>query len=104
MLRLSVARLAVTGTVRGGAASLPLSTVPAGGLVFGGGGLAVDKGFAAARDFLFGRFFLFLLVVGLRILEAVTGSSSDNSSAGSLPPGVWRVLSGLMEMVSVMVG
>ena len=104
MLRRSIVRLAETGTVRGGAAGLPLSTVPAGGLVFGGGGLAVAKGFAAARDFFFGQFFLFLLVVGLRVLEAVTCSSSDNSSAGSLPPGVCRVLLGLMEMVSVMVG
>ena len=70
----------------------------------GWGGLVVDKGFAAARDLFFGRFFLFLLVVGLSVLEAVTGSSSDNDSAGSLPPGVWRVLSGLIDMVSVMVG
>ena len=100
MLRRFVVRLAETGTIGGGTAGLPLSTVLAGGVVLGGGGLAVDRGFAAARDFFFGRFFLFLLVV----LEAVTGSSSDNNSAGSLPPGVWLVLSGLIDMVSVMVG
>ena len=33
------------------------------GVVLGGGGLAVDRGFTAARDSFFGRFFLFLLVV-----------------------------------------
>ena len=64
----------------------------------------MDKGFTAARDFFLGRFFLLLLVVGLSVLEAVAGSSSDNNSAGNLPPGVWRVLSGLIDMVSVMVG
>ena len=88
MLRRFVVRLAETGSVGCGAAGRPLSTVPAGGVVLGGGGLALDRGFLAARDFFFGRFFLFLLVV----LGAVTGSSSDNNSAGSLPPGVWRVL------------
>ena len=104
MLRRFVVRLAETGTVGGGAVGLPLSTVPAGVVVFGGCGLAVDKGFTAARDVFFGRFFLFLLVVGLRVLEAVTGSSSDTNSAGSLPPGICRVLFGLIDMVPVMVG
>ena len=42
------------------------------------GSSIVDRGFAAARDLFFRRFFLFLLVVGLRFLETVAGSSYKN--------------------------
>ena len=84
---------------------------PAGGVVLGSVGSALDRAWAANLDLLFGRVFLFLPTVGLGSLEPIyndlvglTQSSSESNSAWIFPACICRVPSCRMEMVSVMVG